>query len=100
MMRSMSDLRELVRAERRRRGWSVRKAASTGGCSNTAWGEWENGARELGQAVQAGISQAFDWAPDWPDHPPTVSAGGSEGAAAAAAEWRRKFEALEARVAQ
>jgi len=32
----MPDLRELVRAERLRRGWSVRQAAAAGGCSNTA----------------------------------------------------------------
>lgn len=65
----MADLRELVRAERHRRNWSRRRAANQGGCSNTAWSEWERGTRGLGAIVQQAVSDAFGWRADWPDWP-------------------------------
>jgi transcriptional regulator with XRE-family HTH domain len=65
-----SELRERVREERRLRGLSVRAASTSGGVSNTAWGEWERGIRPLTGGLRVAVAQTFGWASDWPENPP------------------------------
>lgn len=64
----MDDPREAVAAERRRRGWSVRRAATEGGVSNTTWGKYEAG-QEVAAMIPA-VAQAFGWPANWEDTPP------------------------------
>ena len=65
------DLRERVKEERKLRSLSVRRAAQAGGCSNTIWGDWENGkTADVGDTLRAAVVTAFGWPADWPEHPP------------------------------
>lgn len=59
--------RDKVLRERRKRGWSVRKAAIAGHISNTTWGRYESGELELSGAIRNAIAVAFGWPSDWPD---------------------------------
>jgi hypothetical protein len=59
-------LRQEVKRERGRRAWSVRTAASNGGISNTAWGEYEK-VGALTNGTQAAIAKAFGWPVNWPE---------------------------------
>jgi transcriptional regulator with XRE-family HTH domain len=59
--------RSVVLRERRKRGWSVRRAAGAGHISNTTWGRYESGDLELSGAIRNAIAVAFGWPPDWPE---------------------------------
>lgn len=63
----MDTQREKVLQERRKRGWSVRRAAGAGHISNTTWGRYEAGDLELSGAIHNAIAVAFGWPHDWPD---------------------------------
>lgn len=54
-----------VRAERLKRGLSVRQAASRGGISNTYWGEFEDYRRPLTPYIADAVAKAFEWPKDW-----------------------------------
>lgn len=56
-----------VRAERERRGMSVREAARRGGVSNTTWSRYESGETSLTGNIRKAVAQAFDWPIGWPD---------------------------------
>lgn len=62
-------LGEIVAAERRRRGLSVRAASRAGGISNTAWSEFEH-TNHVTLRMQAAVAAAFGWPTDWPYSPP------------------------------
>lgn len=65
-----TDPGEIVRAERLRRGWSLREAATAGNCSHTYWDAIErNEARKPVQARTA-VALAFGWPDDWIENPP------------------------------
>lgn len=68
----MDDLVERVRAERTRRGMSIRAASSAGGVSNTTWGAFEAGTASLGGSMRVAVAKAFDWPTDWPEMPPIL----------------------------
>lgn len=68
----MTELHEHVRNERNRRGWSVRRAASEGGISNTTWGVFESSG-QVTDAIRVGIAQAFGWPTTWPEGPPALT---------------------------
>lgn len=61
------DLRQRVERERKRRGWSVRAAATAGGTSNTTWGRFEKGEIELTPTMQQAVAEAFGWDTAWPE---------------------------------
>lgn len=64
---SSAKLRELVKSERQRRGWSARTAATKSGqiVSNTTWSRYENGDGELTGKVQRAVAAAFGWPSNW-----------------------------------
>lgn len=66
-----NPLRELVAAERRRHGWSIRRAAEHGGISNTHWGRFEKGG-DITAGVRVAVARAFNWPTDWDEHPPAA----------------------------
>lgn len=70
----MSDMREqvgeVVRAERLRRGWSMREAAQAGGCSHTYWDAIERNEARKPVLVRSVVATAFGWADDWVENPP------------------------------
>lgn len=68
----MTELHEHVRNERKRRGWSVRRAATAGGISNTTWGTFE-AAGQVTDTVRVGVAQAFGWPTTWPEGPPALT---------------------------
>jgi transcriptional regulator with XRE-family HTH domain len=53
--------------ERHLHGWSVRRAATAGGISNTYWGGFENGEVGITETIRAGVARAFGWSPTWPE---------------------------------
>lgn len=68
------DLLELIRQERRRRGWSMRAAAAAAGVSNTTWSRMEAGAVEITPAMSRHIADAFGWPDDWETNPESLVA--------------------------
>lgn len=67
------DLRNVVTAERRRRGLSIRAAATLGNISNQAWGTWEGGEEpNPSPRMRLAVAKAFDWPTTWPENPPLV----------------------------
>lgn len=70
----MSDMREqvgeVVRAERLRRGWSMREAAQAGGCSHTYWDAIERNEARKPVLVRSVVATAFGWGDDWVENPP------------------------------
>lgn len=65
--------RERVIAERRRRGWSQRRAAVAAGVANTHWANYERGDVGLDgtrQSMRTAVADAFGWELDWPESPP------------------------------
>lgn len=60
------DLADVVRRERLRRDWSVRKAASAGGISNTYWGGFEDYKQPLTPLIVKAVAAAFEWSTNWP----------------------------------
>lgn len=59
------DLLERIRQERRRRGWSMRAAASAAGVSNTTWSRMEAGAVPITPQMSQAIAHAFEWPSNW-----------------------------------
>lgn len=57
-----------VQAERRARGWSVRRAALAGNVSNTTWGNYEGGG-PLTNRMREAVQRAFGWPGTWPEIP-------------------------------
>ena len=68
--------RERVIAERRRRGWSQRRAAVAGGVSNTLWNDFEGGRvptdGSRAPTMRHAVADAFGWDLDWPENPPAA----------------------------
>ena len=60
------ELADVVRRERLRRDWSVRKAASEGGISNTYWGGFEDYKQPLTPRIVKAVAVAFEWSTNWP----------------------------------
>lgn len=60
---------DVVKAERLRRGWSVRRAATNGAVSNTTWGRFEHDG-QLTDRMRQAVARAFGWDPVWPEDPP------------------------------
>lgn len=63
-----------VIAERRARGWSVRRAAQEGGVSNQTWGSFEAGGA-LTYRMREAVQKAFGWAGTWPEDPDPILPG-------------------------
>jgi hypothetical protein len=68
-------IRQRVVDERRRLGWSVRRAAEQATAagaqiSNTKWGDYEKGG-ELG-IMRGAVAAAYGWPIDWPEQAPSV----------------------------
>lgn len=68
----MNELANLVRAERLRRGWSVRQAAAAAGISNTWWGKFEDGRQPLTPMIANGVAKAYDWPTEWAAAPASM----------------------------
>ena len=65
--------RERVVAERRRRGWSQRRAAVAAGVSNTYWNDYESGkvpVDGIRNPIRQAVADAFGWPLDWPESAP------------------------------
>jgi len=61
---------EIVRNERLRRGWSMRRAAEAAGVSHTWWDLVERGAQRRHDKAREAVAQAFGWPLDWVENPP------------------------------
>ena len=61
---------EIVRNERLRRGWSMRRAGETGGTSHSQWDRIERGEDRRTTNTREIVAQAFGWPLDWPENPP------------------------------
>lgn len=72
MIDRVEDLAERVRAERLRRGLSMRTASAAGQVSNTTWGAFENGSAKLGDSMRRAVATAFSWPIDWPERTPVA----------------------------
>lgn len=69
--------RKAVKAERVRRGWSIRDAAnhSNGHVSNQTWGNFEDGhTASVTLKMSAGVRAAFGWPAGWEHDPPKPEA--------------------------
>ena len=66
----MTEPRERMTAERRRRGWSQRQAAEHAGVDSALWSRMERGEVPITDRSRAAIARAYDWPLDWPDVEP------------------------------
>lgn len=97
----MNPLAEQVRAERLRRGWSVRDAASSGKISNTWWARFEDGQQPLTDGLTVAVATAYGWPSDWPAQPrPVVDVDALEALRAALEELAARVDAIQAQVAE
>lgn len=62
----MTPLVEMVQAERKRRGWSIRRSAEAGGLSAQHWSQFEMGRQPCTDKVRLAVAKAFDWDEYWP----------------------------------
>lgn len=65
----MNPLGDKVRAERLRRGESVRTAATRGKISNTWWGKFEDGVQPLTDGLSEAVAKSFKWPETWAEDP-------------------------------
>lgn len=82
--------RKRVEAERRRRGWSIRRAAIEAGISNETWRLFESGER-TSDATEAAITQVFEWPENWAELDEVIPGD-------VVAELRQRLDAVEARL--
>ncbi len=61
---------DVVRDERVRRGWSLRRAADAGGTTHTNWDRIERGEARRAHEWRRIVATAFDWPDDWVENPP------------------------------
>ena len=61
---------EIVRAERLRRGWSLREAGDAGGTSHSQWDRIERNEARKPMEMRMSVCRAFDWPIDWVENPP------------------------------
>lgn len=61
---------EIVRAERLRRGWSLREAGDAGGTSHSQWDRIERNEARREYDMRTAVARAFGWADDWVENPP------------------------------
>lgn len=94
------DLRELIRRERRQRGWSMRTAATHAGVSNTTWSRVEAGAVPLTPHMVAAIAAAFEWPVDWEINPPVPAVSHPMPIVDSELELRAEIERLRAEVTE
>ena len=66
----MTEPRERMAVERKRRGWSQRQAAEHAQIAHSLWSLMENGDRPISDKSRVAIAAAFDWPLDWPDVEP------------------------------
>jgi hypothetical protein len=93
---------EIVRNERLRRGWSMRRAGEAGGTSHSQWDRIERGEDRRMSNTREIVAQAFGWPLDWvenPPAPPVISQRDDE-VLAAIASLRESVDLLRAEVAQ
>ena len=82
-------------AERERRGWSVREAASRGGVSNETWGRYEK-THHLTLKMRVAVAKAFDWSTDWPEIGPRAPVDGSVDLSSRLDAIEAKLDAIQA----
>jgi transcriptional regulator with XRE-family HTH domain len=93
---------EIVRNERLRRGWSMRRAGEAGGTSHSQWDRIERGEDRRAANTREIVAQAFDWPLDWPENPPAppVVSQRDDQVMAALTSMMEQIAALTAQVAR
>ena len=61
---------EIARAERLRRGWSLREAGDAGGTSHSQWDRIERNEARREHDMRTAVARAFGWPDDWIENPP------------------------------
>jgi transcriptional regulator with XRE-family HTH domain len=61
---------DIVREERQRRGWSLRRAADAAGTTHAHWDRIERNEARRAAEWRRLVCTAFDWPDDWVENPP------------------------------